>query len=144
MKSAIIVLVILILSSFLPFAEGASQRSSLDITTLIIKFDKTDAEFIVNYDIGRLPKLYIILMGSKSIKPKLKNVFSGFDYNIIKMDQDKAILHVKNISRYEKGFYLHDSIAFGETINILRIYMPDSDRPVEYYSVNSTPNKFYR
>ena len=46
--------------------------------------------------------MYILLMGGKSIEPKMKELFSNFDYEVIKMDQDKAILHVKNISRFEK------------------------------------------
>ena len=60
-----------------------------------------------------IPKMYILLMGGKSIEPKMKELFSNFDYEVIKMDQDKAILHVKNISRFEKDYYLHDSIRFG-------------------------------
>ncbi len=145
MRNLIIVFFIaFILISVLPFTEGTAEKRSLDITSLTIKFNKTDAVFTVNYDLGRLPKLYILFLGSQSIEPKLKYAFSNFDYDIIKMDQDRAVLMVKNISRYDKGYYLHNSIKFGETINTVIIYTPDSPRPSEYYNLNSTPNKFYR
>lgn len=144
MKKSVLILFIVLVSASLPFTEGTSDRRSLDITSLTINFDKTDATFTMNYDFGRLSKLYILLLGSKSIEPKIKSVFSSFDYEIIKMDQDKTILMVKNISRLDKGYYLHDSVKFGETIRTIYIYTHDSGRPREYFNINSTPNIFYR
>ncbi len=143
MKSLIVVLfTVLLLTAIL--TDGKTERQSLQITSLTIKFDKADAIFTVNFDIGDLPRLYILLLGSKSLEPKINSVFSNFDYEIIKMDQDKAILLVKNISRLDKGYYLHDSRKFGETINTVYIYTPDSPRAREYYNLNSTPYYFYR
>ena len=104
----------------------------------------TDAVFMVNYDLGKIPKMYILLFGSKSIEPRIKAVFSNFDYEIVKMDQDKAILRVKNVSRLEKGFYLHDYRKLGASINTIIVYTPDSPRTREYSNLNSTPNTFYR
>ncbi len=143
MKSLIVVLfTVLLLTAIL--TDGKTERRSLQITSLTIKFDKADATFTVNFDIGDLPRLYILLLGSKSLEPKINSVFSNFDYEIIKMDQDKAILLVKNISRLDKGYYLHDSRKFGETINTVYIYTPDSPQATEYYNLNSTPYYFYR
>ncbi len=144
MKYLIVVLVLLVFASTLPSTNGTQERRSLYISSLVISFDKTDAVFTVNYDMGDLPKLYILLLGSKTLEPRLRSVFSDFNYEIIKMDQNKAVLKVKNISRYEKGYYLHDSRKFGETINTMIIYTPDSPRTREYSSLNSTPNIFYR
>jgi len=144
MKSAIVVLTLLVFALFLPFTDGSPEKRSLDITSLTIKFDKTDADFIVNYDLGKLPRLYVLLLGSKSIEPKIKDVFSNFDYEINKMDQNSAVLRVKNISRLDKGYYLHDSHKFGENINTVIIYTPDSTHTREYSNLNSTPNIFYR
>ncbi|VVB84979.1 Uncharacterised protein [uncultured archaeon] len=143
MKNLVLVLfTVLLLTAIL--TDGKTGRQSLQITSLIIKFDRADATFTVNYDIGDLPRLYILLLGSKSLEPKLNLVFSNFDYEIIKMDQDKSILLVKNISRLDKGYYLHDSRRFGETINTVYIYTPDSPRAKEYFMINSTPPFFYR
>lgn len=122
--------------------DGRRDRQ-LHITSLTIQFDNTDATFTVNYDLDKLSRTYIIIIGGKSIEPKLKRVFSNFDYDIIKMDQNRAILRVKNISRLEKGYYLHDPHKFGETIDTIYIYSSDSSRAKEYFNIDSTPYYFY-
>jgi hypothetical protein len=143
MKSLILVLfTVLLLTAIL--SDGKQERQMLHISSLTIKFDKTDAEFTVNYNMDNLPKMYILLLGSKSLEPKIKSVFSNFDYEIVKMDQDKAILRVTNVSRLDKGYYLHESRKFGETIDTVYIYTPDSPRAKEFSSINSTPYFFYR
>lgn len=139
----IILILFMVLLSLLPLSHGYQSRP-LEITSLVINFDKTDAVFTVNYDLGNIPRLYVLLIGSKSIEPRVKAVFSNFDYEIIKMDQDKAILRVKNVSRLEKDFYLHDSHKLGESINTMIIYTPDSPQAREYSNLNATPNTFYR
>ena len=147
MKNPILILIaLLVIASFLPPTEGTSGISPIDITTLVVKFDKTDAQITVNYDLGTMPKMYIMLLGGKSIEPRIKDVFSSFNYTVIKMDQEKTILHVKNVSRYEKNlnYYLHDSIKVGATINNMIIYIPGDPRPSVYIGLNATPSKFYR
>ena len=146
MKSAIsvIILLTLVLALFIPFSNGNPERKTLDITSLTIDFKKTDAIFTVNYDLGSIPKMFILLMGSKSLEPKIESVFLEFDYEIIKMDQEKAVLRVKNVSWLDKGYYFHDSIKFGEYINTVYVYTNDSTRPREYSHINSTQPTFYR
>jgi hypothetical protein len=145
MKNPIQILIaILIIASLLPATEGTPGIRPIDITSLIVKFDKTDALFTVNYDIGTIPKMYILLLGGRSIEPRIKDVFSNFDYTVIKIDQEKTILHVKNVSRFEKNYYLHDSVKFGATIKNIIIYIPGDPRPSEYIGLNATPSKFYR
>ena len=147
MKIPILILIaIFVIASFFTTTGGTPGNRSLDITSLIVTFDKTDAQFTVNYDIGTLPKMYIMLLGGKSLESRIKDDFSNFDYTIIKMDQEKTILHVKNISRYEKNlnYYLHDSIKFGATMKNMIVYIPGDPRPAEYIGLNATPSKFYR
>lgn len=146
MKSAlsVTVLLIFVLASLTPFSNGNPGRKSLEITSLTIDFKQTDAIFTVNYDLGNLPKMFILLIGSKSLEPKIESVFSEFDYEIIKMDQDKAVLHVRNVSWLDKGYYFHDSIKFGDYIDTVYIYTSDSTRPKEYSHINSTQPTFYR
>ena len=145
MKNSILVIfAVLVIASLLPFTEGSPQKRSMDITSLTINFDRPDAIFTVNYDFGTFPKLYILLLGSKSIEPKLRSIFSEFDYEILKMDQDKAVLKVKGISRQEKGYYLHESRKFGESIDTIIIFTTDSPRAKEYSNLNATPATFYR
>ena len=143
-KSIIVIFMVLFFASILPISEGTSANHTFEITSLTINFDKTNATFIVNYDLGQIPKMYILLFGSKSIEPKVRDIFSNFDYDIVKMNQDETILKVKNISRLEKGFYLHDSRKFGDSINTILVTTPDSPRAKEYLNLNSTPDTFYR
>ncbi|NJD52747.1 MAG: hypothetical protein FIB07_07755 [Candidatus Methanoperedens sp.] len=141
-----VIFLILLLFLFLPLSGGSPGSRTFEISSVTIKFDKTDAEFIVNYDLGTIPKMYILLLGGKSIQPKIQELFSNFSYEIIKIDQDKTILHVKNISRYDKNvnYYIHESVSFGSTLNTIFIYLPGDERPVEYSGRNATPTKFYR
>ncbi|MCZ7384485.1 MAG: hypothetical protein O8C63_07025 [Candidatus Methanoperedens sp.] len=131
-KSIMVIFIVLFFASILPISEGTSANHTFEITSLTINFDKTNATFIVNYDLGKIPKTYILLFGSKSIEPKIKDIFSNFDYDIVKMNQDETILHVKNISRLENGFYLHDSRKLGASINTIIIYTPDSQDQKKY------------
>ncbi|CAG1001723.1 MAG: hypothetical protein MPEBLZ_03165 [Candidatus Methanoperedens nitroreducens] len=141
-----VIFLILLLFLFLPLSGGSPGSRTFEISSVTIKFDKTDAEFIVNYDLGAIPKMYILLMGGKSIEPKIQELFSNFSYEIIKIDQDKTILHVKNISRYDKNvnYYIHESVSFGSTLNTIFIYLPGDKHAVEYSGRNATPTKFYR
>lgn len=147
MKNLILVFFALfVVASFLPPTEGTPGSRPIDINSIVVKFDKTDAIFTINYDIGTIPRMYILLLGGKSIEPRINDVFSNFDYTIIKMDQEKTILSVKNISRYEKNlnYYLHDSVKLGTVIKKMTVYIPGDARPSEYFGVNATPSKFYR
>ncbi len=133
MKPALVIILALLLASIFPLAASAPEKRSLDISSLTITFDKTDAIFTVNYDFDRLPKMYLLLFGSKDLEPKIRDVFANFDYDIMKIDQDQTILRVKNFSRFEKGYYLHDShIKFGEGIKTIYIYTSDSTEPKKY------------
>jgi hypothetical protein len=144
MKNFVALLFIVLIFVSLPFTQGTAEKPSLDITSLTITFDRTDAIFTANYDLGTFPKMYILLFGSKNIEPKINSIFSNFNYQIIKMDQDKVILKVKDISRVIPGYYLHDSRKIGSTIDKIYIYTPDAPFPKEYSNRNSTPDTFYR
>lgn len=139
MKGLIILSLVILL-----FAAVSDGKRPLHITSLEIKFDKTEATFTVNYDMSSFPKMYILLLGSKALQSEINSVFSNFDYKITKLDQDEAILRVKNISRFDKGYYLHEPRKFGQIIDKMYIYSPDSTIPREYFNVNSTIPFFYR
>lgn len=139
-----LIVIVLALISYLPHTEAAQGTRVFDVSSLTIKFDKTDAEFTVRYDIGTFPRLYILMMGGTSIEPNINDLFSNFDYKILKLDQEKAILQVRNISRFEKGYYLHDSTSFGRSINNVIVYIPGETSPTEYTGLNATRNTFYQ
>jgi len=124
--------------------DGRQEGRNLHITSLSIQFDKTDATFVINYDFGSLPTMYLLIFGSKTIEPEIRSIFSNFDYDVIKIDQERAIIRVKNMSVLNRGYYLHDSRSIGQTIATVYVSDPSSTGTKEYYNVNSTPNYFYR
>ena len=142
----ILVLIAVFTIAALMVPTGGIANRIININLLTIDFNKTDAQFTVNYDIGAIPKMYIMLLGGKSIEPVISEVFSNFNFTIVKIDQDKTILHVYNISRYEKnvGYYLHDSVKFGIVMKKVEIYVPGDVRPKDYVGINATPTLFYR
>ncbi|MCX9014683.1 MAG: hypothetical protein OIN89_07810 [Candidatus Methanoperedens sp.] len=143
-KPVLALFILLILALLLPLTSGVPERRNFELTRASIIFDKTDATITVNYEFPKLMKLYILLLGSKSIEPKIKEAFLDFDYDIIKMNHEQAILRVKNVSRSSQGYYLHESRKLGTSINTVYIYTPDSRTAKQYSNINSTPNTFYR
>lgn len=137
-----IIIIIFVLTIFSVVVTDGREKRQLPITSLNIQFDKTDAIFTVNYNFDKISKMYFLVYGSKSLEPKIRSIFSDFDYDVIKIDEDKAILKVKNISRLDNGYYLHDSREFGDTIDI--VYISDSYSNKTYFKINSTPYYFYR
>lgn len=142
MRKSIILTLLIIFISVTLVTDGKRDRD-LHITSLDIKFDKTDAIFTVNYDFDTFSETFLLLFGTKPLEPRIKSLFSDFEYDIIRIDLNKAILRVKNISRLSKDYYLHDSRSFNETIDT--VYISDTYNTVirEYHNVNATPNFFY-
>ena len=138
------VIIISILTILSATITDGREKKQLPITSLEIKFDNTDAIFIVNYNFDKLSKIYLLTLGSKTLEPKIKSAFQDFDYDIVKIDADKAILKVKNISRLDNGYYLHDPHKFSDTIDIVYISDASSTKTRTYFNINSTPYYFYR
>lgn len=113
----ILILFIVLLSMTGTQRSEATVGNTPTITSLIIHFDKENALFEVDYKLDTIPKFYVLLFGGNIINEKIAYMFSNFDYDVVKIDQDKTILNVKNISRFDKdnGFYLHDKQAFNIT-----------------------------
>ena len=142
MKISVILTLLIIFTSVTIITDGKRDKG-LHITSLEIKFDKTDAVFTVNYDFDKFSETFLILFGTKTLEPRVRSIFPNFEYEVIKIDQNKAILRVKNISRLNKDYYLHNSRKFNHTIETVYISDPSNTKVREYYNINSTPNYFY-
>lgn len=139
-----VILIFLIIFALLTVTTDGKREKELHITSLEINFNKTDAIFTINYDFDKFSKTFFLLLGTKAIEPKVRSIFPGFEYDVIKIDQNKAILRVKNISVLNRGYYLHSSHKFSDTIDTVYISAPSSTRIGEYHNIDSTPNYFYR
>lgn len=142
----ILILVAIFTVAALIVPTGGGTNRIIDINLLTMDFSKTDAQFVVNYDISPIPKMYIMLLGGKSIEPAISEAFSNFNFTIVKIDQDETILQIHNISRYEKNldYYLHEPVKFGVVMKKVEIYVPGDVRPKDYVGINATPALFYR
>lgn len=138
------ILTLLVVFALVTVITDGKREKELHITSLDIKFDKTDAIFTVNYDFDKFSKTFLLLLGTKALEPKVRSTFPDFEYDVIKIDHNKAVLRVKNISVLNKGYYLHNSHKFSETIETVYVSDPSSTRIGEYHNINSTPNYFYR
>lgn len=143
MKIVTLVMIFSILIFATTFTDGR-QVKELGITSLTIQFDKENAIFTVNYNFATWARTYLLLLGSKTLEPKIQSIFQNFDYEVIKIDQDKAILRVKHISKLNKEYYLHNSQKFGDTIGTVYILDSSNNRTREYNNINATPNYFYK
>ena len=139
----ILILIFLIFFVFVAITDGRGDRQ-LSITSLSIKFDKADATFIIDYQFDKLTNLYFFMFGTQNIVPKIEDLFFDFDYKIVKVDNKEAILMVKNISRLNNGYYLHDSRKLGDTIDTVYISDSSSTEIKEYHDINATPYHFYK
>jgi len=143
MKTPVILILLMVFTSMTIITDGKRDKD-LRITSLDIKFNKTDAIFTVNYDFDKFSETFLMLFGAKTIESKIRHPFQNFEYDIIKIDHNRAILRVKNISVLNKGYYLHNSREFGDTIDTVYVSDPSTTRIREYHNINSTPNYFYK
>lgn len=138
------ILTLLVVFALVTAATDGKREKELHVTSLDIKFNKTDAIFTVYYDFDKFSETFLLLLGTKALEPKVRSIFPDFEYDVIKIYHNKAILRVKNISVLNKGYYLHSSHKFSETIETVYVSDPSSTRIGEYHNINSTPNYFYR
>lgn len=143
MRISSVLIILLITSLLITLTDGKGEKD-IHITSLDIKFNKTDAIFTINYNFDRISRLYFLMFGTKTMEPRIRALFQDFDYNILRIDRDQTILEVKNISRLERGYYLHNSKKLGYTVDAIYISDTYSDTVKEYRHINSTPNYFYR
>lgn len=139
----IFLLLLLLFASTTPQTWAKPDKRPLDIESITMRFTGSGASVTVDFDFPSLTKMYILLLGSKNLEPEINSLFSNFDIEILKINQDEAVLKLNKIARFDKGYYLHESRELGANIKKMYIYTPDSPRPREFTNLNSTPNIFY-
>ncbi|KAF5412608.1 MAG: hypothetical protein U9N46_13905 [Euryarchaeota archaeon] len=134
-----LILVLLVLSILLPVASA----DSIHVTETTMEFQGANAIFTVNYNLDLLVKVYVLALGSANIVPEIEERFASFDdVTIRRLDCEQATVIVGNVSRYDDGYYFHNSHNFGMVIEKLVVDPPDGS-PRTYWKTNSTPNIFY-
>lgn len=141
MKQRILILLML---SFLLTVPAASA-GCINVTETLMEFNGTNGVFTIYYDIEILPKIYIIAFGGVNIVPEVEAQFASFDkedVRIQRLDYERAVVVVKNVSFYNKGYYFHNPHNFGMNLSKLVVDPPDR-LPRTYLNTNSTQSLFY-
>ncbi|KKH45200.1 hypothetical protein [Methanosarcina sp. 1.H.A.2.2] len=151
MKIKAIITIALIISAALMAAkvspgvnmEQFREGKYIHIDSMVIEFDKTDADVQIKYSLSPFAQAYMFLFGSRHLEPKLEEIFFDFEnIEIQRIERTSAVIHIKDISRQNDEFYLHDSRKLGMQPDVLTLVYPDRTRQnIEHARV--TPYIFY-
>ncbi|KKG07711.1 hypothetical protein EO95_18730 [Methanosarcina sp. 1.H.T.1A.1] len=151
MKIKAIITIALIISAALMAAkvspgvnmEQFREGKYIHIDSMVIEFDKTDADVQIKYSLSPFAQAYMFLFGSRHLEPKLEEIFFDFEnIEIQRIERTSAVIHIKDISRQNDEFYLHDSRKLGMQPDVLTLVYPDRTRQnIEH--ARATPYIFY-
>ena len=123
--------------------EKFREGKYIHLNSVIILFDKANANVDVEYRLSPFAEVYMFLFGSKNLEPKIKEIFANFtEVNIRQIGSNSASLQITNISRKKDQYFLHDSRKFGMRPDILTLVFPDGTKKI-YQSPISTQDTFY-
>lgn len=123
--------------------EQFREGKYIHIDSVVIVFDKSNANVDVEYRLSPFAEAYMFLFGSKNLEPKIKEIFANFtEVNIRQIGSNSASLQITNISRKKDQYFLHDSRKFGMQPDVLTLVYPDSTRKI-IPNPKSTPDVFY-
>ena len=151
MKTKAIITIALIISAALMAArmspevdtEQFREGKYIHIDSMVIEFNKTDADVQITYHLSPFAQVYIFMFGSKHLEPKIEEIFFGFDnIEVRRIGRTSALIHINNVSRQSGEYYLHDSRELGMQPDILTLVYPDKTRQsIEH--AKATQNVFY-
>lgn len=151
MKVKAIITIALIISAALMAAkispgedsEQFGEGNYIHIDTMVIEFNRTDANVQIKYHLSPFAQVYMFMFGSKHLEPKIKDIFFDFEnIEVRRIGRSSALIHVNGISRHDDEYYLHDSRELGMQPDILTLVYPDRTRQnIEY--ARATPDIFY-
>ncbi|AKB40160.1 MULTISPECIES: hypothetical protein [Methanosarcina] len=151
MKVKAIITIALIISAALMAAkispgedsEQFGEGNYIHIDTMVIEFNRTDANVQIKYHLSPFAQVYMFMFGSKHLEPKIKDIFFDFEnIEVRRIGRSSALIHVNDISRHDDEYYLHDSRELGIQPDILTLVYPDRTRQnIEY--ARATPDIFY-
>lgn len=137
MKIKAIITIALIISAALMAArvspgvnmEQFREGKYIHIDSMVIEFDKTDADVQIKYRLSPFAQVYMFMFGSKHLEPKIEEIFFDFEnIEIQRIGINSALIHVKDISRQRDENYLHDSRELGMQPDVLTLVYPNGKR----------------
>lgn len=142
---ALIISAALMAAKFSPGIKDTEQFREgkyIHIDSIKIVFDKTDANVDMQYHLSPFAEAYMLLFGSKNLEPKIRTIFANFpEVKVLQIENNRAALHITNISRQKDENYLQDSRELGMSTDSLTLVSPQGTRSLQ--NQNSTGNFFY-
>lgn len=140
-------LVVALIVSLLSFSASndiiSSGEEYIHFKQVTMQFQGTDAVISISYGLDMFSDMYVFLQGAHNLEPAIKSFFSDFGYvEVLELNRDHAVIFVKDVSRKNDEFYLHDSHELGGTTDVFTMIYPDgSTRSIT--DASSTPDTFY-
>ena len=141
-------IVVLFIAAFalvlmMPSSTVTDDEQFIHISRMVVTFEKTDGIVEITYDLDLFAKIYVFLLGSRNLEPTFEQIFFEFeDVTITDIEQNHAVVILKNVSRQSGDYYLHDSQKLGAEVDLLTFIYPDkSTKHLKHTS--RTQNTFY-
>jgi hypothetical protein len=132
---------ILIASASLHYS--VTPQVSVQITKMEIHFLNENATSIIDFDVGFLTHLYILVFGGRNLDPYLEELFYDFEeYRITSVRGTTATVELINVSRSEGALYLHEKRMLGIEVGLLILLFPDG-HTMTFNNTTETQNVFY-
>ncbi|MCL7410517.1 MAG: hypothetical protein P1P69_01360 [Methanosarcinaceae archaeon] len=146
MKSLAAIMILLIAAfalAIMPSSTVIDDEQFIHVTQMVVTFEKVDGIVEITYDLDPFAKAYVFLLGSRNLGPTFEDIFFEFeDVEIIEIGQNYAVVMVKNVSRQNGEYYLHDSHELGISVDLLTFIYPDgTTKQLEH--TRTTQNTFY-
>ena len=147
-----IIAIVLIISAVLLAAKLSPEISTeqfregkyIHVDSIVIQFDKANADAYIEYRLSLFAKAYMFVFGSKNLEPKIKEIFADFEeVKILGIGSNSASLQITNISKKSDQYYLHESRKFGVQPDTLTLVYPDGTRR-NTLNPKTTPSAFYK
>lgn len=138
---------LLILSTIASCSAAESEYLNIKDVTMLLEGE--NATFVLNYTLDTFARIYVTALGCRYLEPELISFLGGYgDVRLIRADIEGASLQVVGAGKYNSGYYLFDSMAFGRKDRPLKEGIPrfsvvyPEGRVRTFYNVTATQNVF--
>ncbi|MBC2698622.1 MAG: hypothetical protein HF976_04425 [ANME-2 cluster archaeon] len=150
MNSRIILLVtgLLLSSIYLTVGTASAEPSRyLQVESITMTLEGPDATFNIEFELDIIAQMYVLFLGTGSIKSAIYDIFDDFDnVEVLSVRKDSAVVKVMNVSYHdpEQGgnMFFHDSHNLGTNVYTFKLVFPSGVERI-FYDVSTTPNTFF-
>jgi hypothetical protein len=150
MNSRIILLVtgLLLSSIFLTVGTASADPPRyLHVESITMTLEGPDATFNIEFELDIIAQMYVLFLGTGSIKSAIYDIFDDFDnVEVLSVRKDGAVVKVRNVSYHDPkqggNMFFHDSHNLGTIVDTFKLVFPSGVERI-FYDVSTTPNTFF-